>query len=153
MGDLSVRSGPDLPSHFRVSVSLDICHAFLLELRKSQSNAFTSPGAPTPPSSKGLTWFFASGDVGLIQVSAIIGIVLALFLGGYLSDIITAKRIAKSKGMISPEHRLLSMIPFSWVGPLGYILFPVGLSQGLQWGVFTVGFGMGDLSSAINMKI
>jgi len=81
-----------------------------------------------------------------MQVAAIIGFIIANFLGGYLSDVITAKRILREGGLIYPEQRLLSLIPGALVAPVGCIIIACACSQKLHWAVIAVGFALGESS-------
>ena len=78
-----------------------------------------------------------------MQVAAIIGFLIAVFLGGYLSDVITSKRILREKGFVYPEQRLLSIIPGALVAPVGCIVVACACSQQLHWAVIAVGFALG----------
>ena len=86
-------------------------------------------------------YLFSTGDVGLMQIAAIIAFFIACFCGGWISDVITARRIVRSGGVVYPEQRLLSLIPGVLVGPAGCILIAIAGSRLLSWPVLAVGFG------------
>jgi hypothetical protein len=69
-----------------------------------------------------------------------------MFLGGYMSDVITARQIIKNKGNVITEHRLKSLIPLGWVSPLGCLL--AGLDGEKLWPWYSIGitFGMRKLT-------
>ncbi|KAI5200549.1 hypothetical protein E4T39_05703 [Aureobasidium subglaciale] len=87
-------------------------------------------------------YLFSGIGVGLMQVAALIGIVIATFAGGYLSDIITAHRIRKAGGTVWPEQRLISLIPGCWIPPAGCILVACACGYKLHWVAIAFGFGM-----------
>ncbi|KAG8630623.1 hypothetical protein KVT40_002242 [Elsinoe batatas] len=87
-------------------------------------------------------YFFAETSVGLIQVAAIIGFVLACFGGGYLSDLITTRQIVKAKGAYFPEQRLISLMPGAWVGCVGCIVIAFTCANRLSWIGIAFGFGI-----------
>lgn len=78
-----------------------------------------------------------------MQVAALIGFIIACYLGGYVSDVITTKLILREGGVIYPEQRLLSLIPGSLIPPVGCIIIACACSQHLHWAAIAVGFGMG----------
>lgn len=80
-----------------------------------------------------------------MQVSAIIGFVIACLGGGWLSDVVTARRIIKANGMVYAEQRLISLLPGMVIGPAGCILIAFAGSRTLAWPALAVGFGMREL--------
>ncbi|KGO56982.1 Major facilitator superfamily domain, general substrate transporter [Penicillium expansum] len=85
---------------------------------------------------------FSSGDIGLMEIAAIIGFVVACFGGGYISDIITTHIVKKSKGEIRPEQRLVSLLPGMFIAPAGCILLAFACQYKLSWVAIAFGFGM-----------
>lgn len=65
------------------------------------------------------------------------------FAGGYLADIITARAIAKQRGLVYPEQRLVAMLPGWFIAPAGCILVAFACSEKLEWVAIAFGFGMG----------
>jgi hypothetical protein len=92
-------------------------------------------------------YLFTAGGVGLIQVAAIIGFCIALFLGGWLSDVITARQIIQAGGKVTPEQRLVSLIPFVWVTPVACILTGFAASRMWPWAGIAFSFGMREYPS------
>lgn len=86
---------------------------------------------------------FSSGGIGLMEIAAIIGFVIACFGGGYLSDTITAHIVSKSHGVIRPEQRLISLLPGMLIAPAGCILLAFACQYKLSWVAIAFGFGMG----------
>lgn len=88
-------------------------------------------------------YLFSSSDVGLMQISAVIGFVLASIVGGYVADVITSRVIIIQKGAVHPEQRLISLAPGCFVAPCGCILVAFACASKLHWIAIAFGFGMG----------
>ncbi|KAJ5662857.1 Major facilitator superfamily domain general substrate transporter [Penicillium longicatenatum] len=85
---------------------------------------------------------FSLGDIGLMEIAAIIGFMIACFGGGYMSDIITLCIVKKSEGEIRPEQRLASLLPGMLIAPAGCILLAFACQNKLSWVAIAFGFGM-----------
>lgn len=88
-------------------------------------------------------YLFSSIGVGLMQISALIGLGVGCIAGGYIADIITATVIHKQHGAIYPEQRLVALLPGSMIAPAGCILVAFSCSEKLHWVAIAFGFGMG----------
>ncbi|KAF7128501.1 hypothetical protein CNMCM5793_003289 [Aspergillus hiratsukae] len=88
-------------------------------------------------------YLFSSVSVGLMQIAALIGFILACFGGGLLSDLINS-RVARRRadGQVRAEDRLLSLIPGMAIGPAGCVLLAFACQNHLHWAAIAVGFGM-----------
>ncbi|KAL3439839.1 major facilitator superfamily domain-containing protein [Aspergillus insuetus] len=97
-----------------------------------------SPLLEAPP------YLFRSDIVGLMQVAAIIGFLLACYGGGYLSDVINAALVRRASGRheLRPEQRLVSLLPGMAIGPSGCVLLAFACDDKLHWSAVAVGFGM-----------
>ncbi|KAL4807920.1 major facilitator superfamily domain-containing protein [Aspergillus unguis] len=96
-----------------------------------------SPLLEAPP------YLFRSEYVGLMQVAALVGFVLACFGGGYLSDLINSIVVRRSGSpAIRPEQRLISLLPGMAIGPAGCVLLAFACGSKLHWSAIAVGFGM-----------
>ncbi|KAK3898367.1 major facilitator superfamily domain-containing protein [Staphylotrichum tortipilum] len=91
-------------------------------------------------------YLFTPLQVGLIQIAAVIGFVLACFTGGYLADVITARMIRR-QGRVVPEQRLVSIIPGCFIAPVGCIIVAIACSRQLSWVAIAFGFGMVSFGS------
>jgi MFS family permease len=87
-------------------------------------------------------YLFTPLQVGLIQIAAVIGFILACFTGGYVADAITARMIRR-QGRVVPEQRLVSIIPGCFIAPVGCIIVAIACSRQLSWVAIAFGFGMG----------
>lgn len=93
-------------------------------------------------------YLFSGVEVGLMQIAALIGFIIACYAGGYLADVITAIVIRKQKGIVYSEQRLIALLPFSFVAPAGCIVIACACSQKLHWVAIAFGFGMGEFLSS-----
>ena len=84
----------------------------------------------------------AATNIGVIQVAALIGFFFGTFAGGGMSDVITARRILKNGGHVHPEQRIFSLIPFSFIAPVGCIVIAFACSEKLSWVAIAFGYGM-----------
>ncbi|GIJ92141.1 hypothetical protein Asppvi_011117 [Aspergillus pseudoviridinutans] len=103
---------------------------------------------------EGPPYLFSSVSVGLMQIAALTGFILACFGGGWLSDIINS-RIARRRadGQVRAEDRLLSLIPGMAIGPAGCILLAFACQNHLHWAAIAVGFGMVSFGSVYTPNI
>jgi hypothetical protein len=87
---------------------------------------------------------FETWQSGLTYISTIIGSLLAIFVGGHLTDYIADKLTLRNGGMRTPEMRLPALIVSLIVSPLACILYGVGFGMKLHWicAVFGIGLGM-----------
>jgi hypothetical protein len=86
---------------------------------------------------------FSLGDIGLMEIAAIIGFMIACFGGGYMSDTITLCIVKKSEGEIWPEQRLAPLLPGMLIAPAGCILLAFACQNKISWVAIAFGFGMG----------
>ncbi|CAI7604350.1 unnamed protein product [Penicillium crustosum] len=99
-------------------------------------------------------YLFSTESVGLMQVAAIIGFVVACYGGGSLSDIITGYIVRHSSTQnIWPEQRLISLIPGMAFGPAGCILLAFACGNQLHWSAIAVGFGLVSFGSVYTPNI
>ncbi|OJJ65701.1 hypothetical protein ASPBRDRAFT_139532 [Aspergillus brasiliensis CBS 101740] len=88
-------------------------------------------------------YLFSSVSVGLMQIAALIGFILACFGGGWLSDLINSRMARRrANGQVRAEDRLLSLIPGMAIGPAGCVLLAFACQNHLHWTAIAVGFGM-----------
>lgn len=78
-----------------------------------------------------------------MKIAAIIGFLIASFMSGYISDVITARRIIKNRGLAIPEGRLISLIPGCIFARIGCIIVAFACQHKAHWAVIAVGFGLG----------
>ncbi|KAJ5753290.1 Major facilitator superfamily domain general substrate transporter [Penicillium odoratum] len=137
-------SRPDFEYHSRIEME-PVGHEEATEKSKSSfiedvstdNLGFTMSTLLIPP-----PYNFSLIDIGLMEIAAVIGFVVACFGGGYMSDIITAYIVKRRIGEIRPEQRLLSLIPGMFIAPAGCILLAFACQNKLSWVAIAFGFGM-----------
>lgn len=88
------------------------------------------------------TYGFASWQVGLCFIAAVIGSMIGIPAGGWLGDKVADYFTRRNGGIREPEMRLPAMI-FSLIStPLALILYGVGIQHKLHWICPTVGLGL-----------
>ncbi|KAI1622066.1 hypothetical protein EDD37DRAFT_684070 [Exophiala viscosa] len=106
---------------------------------------FASPSLLLAP-----PYLFAATNIGLIQIAALIGFIFGTFAGGWMSDVITTRRILKNGGHVHPEQRIFSILPFALIAPVGCIVIAFACSEKLSW--VAVAFGYGMISQRLAFK-
>lgn len=79
---------------------------------------------------------------GLAYVALFIGSLLAIAFGGKLSDATVDFFVRRNKGVREPEMRLPAMVIPLVVGPLGLILYGLGVERQLHWMCPTMALGL-----------
>ncbi|KAH8690798.1 major facilitator superfamily domain-containing protein [Talaromyces proteolyticus] len=94
--------------------------------------------------------------VGDISAATIIGALAGCFFGGPVSDWISAAIAKRKKGLFTPEMRLWTLVPAFILGPVGLMLWGVGLGKNLHWSVPIAGtaitYGILCLVPAVGMS-
>lgn len=94
---------------------------------------------------------FASSMVGLSYLSCCIGVIIAAFVSGRISDWLTIKIARHNGGIMESEHRLWPFALCVVTVPGSLILWGVGAQHGVHW--FGLIFGMGSLAFTSTMGI
>ncbi|KAF4984073.1 hypothetical protein FZEAL_652 [Fusarium zealandicum] len=92
------------------------------------------------------TYDFASYQVGLCFISAIIGSLLGIPAGGYLGEKTADYFTKKNGGIREPEMRLPVVVLSMITTPLSLVLYGVGIQRQLHWIWPTVGLGLLNFS-------
>jgi MFS family permease len=99
-------------------------------------------------------YLFTTEKVGLMQIAAIIGFLIACLAGGKLSDVINAFIVRQSSGHnIWPEQRLIALIPGMLLGPVGCVLLAFACGKHLHWALIAAGFGLVSFGSVYTPNI
>lgn len=85
---------------------------------------------------------FAAWQSGLCWVSGIIGSIIGIVGGGYISDLTANFFTTRNGGIREPEMRLPAMALGLIAAPLSLVLYGVGLNNHLHWIVPTLGIGL-----------
>ncbi|EAU38173.1 predicted protein [Aspergillus terreus NIH2624] len=136
------------PQIILMSVSHSLACLLSLFMADLSSSFNMSPLLEAPP------YHFSSVSVGLVQIAALIGFLLACCGSGMLSDIITT-RIGRRRGLgpVRAEDRLVSLIPGMAVGPAGCVLLAFACQNRMHWTAIATGFGMVSFGSLYTPNI
>lgn len=85
---------------------------------------------------------FQPWQAGLTFVSAITGSLIAILLGGHLSDWVANQLTIRNGGVRTPEMRLPALVISLVTGPLSCILYGVGFGKRLHWMCAVIGIGL-----------
>ncbi|CEJ60600.1 hypothetical protein PMG11_09169 [Penicillium brasilianum] len=98
---------------------------------------------------------FKTWQSGLTFISTIIGSLLAIFVGGYLTDFIADKLTLRNNGKRTPEMRLPALAVSLITAPLACILYGVGCGKQLHWICAVIGIGLVNFTTvqATNIAI
>lgn len=91
------------------------------------------------------TYGFAPWQSGLCFISRIIGSLIGILGGGYVSDMTANFLTTRNGGIREPEMRLPSMTLGLIAAPLSLVLYGVGINNHLHWMVPTLGLGFSKL--------
>lgn len=94
---------------------------------------------------------FAPSFVGLSYLSCCIGVAIAAYVSGGLSDWLTIKLARRNGGIMEAEHRLWPFVVCLIMVPGSLILWGVGAAQEIHW--FGLVFAMGCLAFSSTMGI
>lgn len=103
--------------------------------------AVTSNVAPA----YGTAYGFEAWQTGLCFISAIVGSLIGIFVGGHMSDGIADWFTKRNGGLREPEMRLPSIAVSLITTPLALILYGVGIQYKLHWICPTIGLGLRKL--------
>lgn len=89
---------------------------------------------------------FQPWQSGLTYISSIVGALIAILCGGWITDRITDKLTSINRGIWTPEMRLPLMIIPLITGPLSCMLYGVGVAKSLHWICPVIGIRLGKTS-------
>lgn len=88
------------------------------------------------------TYGFQPFQSGLTYISSIVGALIGILGGGWITDLIADKLTIKNGGVRTPEMRLPIMAVPLITGPLSCMLYGVGVAKGLHWICPVIGIGL-----------
>lgn len=91
----------------------------------------------------GNTYGFQPWQSGLTYISSIVGSLVAVLFGGTITDSVADKLTTINGGIRTPEMRLPTMIVPLVSGPLGCMLYGMGIFKSLHWICPVIGIGLG----------
>ncbi|KAK4230533.1 major facilitator superfamily domain-containing protein [Podospora fimiseda] len=87
-------------------------------------------------------YHFKSWQIGLCFISAIIGSLLGIPVGGKFGDVVADYFTKRNGGVRDPEMRLPAMIPAMITSPLALVLFGVAIQSKMHWIVPTISIAL-----------
>lgn len=78
-------------------------------------------------------YHFSAGLVGTTYVACLIGVFIATFFAGRMSDWLVLKLARRNGGVMEPEQRLWLMGATTILVPFGLILWGVGAAHSINW--------------------
>ncbi|KAH6650794.1 major facilitator superfamily domain-containing protein [Chaetomium tenue] len=88
------------------------------------------------------TYGFASWQVGLCFVAAVLGALAGIPAGGRLGDVVADWGTRRNGGVREPEMRLPVLGVVVVVAPVGLVVWGVGVQGGVHWMLPVVGIGL-----------
>ncbi|KAL7927750.1 major facilitator superfamily domain-containing protein [Trichoderma austrokoningii] len=116
------------------ALSLAVTIGFLVAVTSNSAAAFNE------------TYGFASYQVGLCYIAAVIGSLFGLPAGGHLGDKVADMLTKRNNGIREPEMRLPAVMVSAITAPLALILYGVGIQYKLHWICPTIGLGLLNFS-------
>jgi len=119
-----------LPPILWATLNLTVTIGFLVAITSNFASAFAS------------TYNFKPWQSGLCFISAIFGCILGIVCAGAVSDRVADYFTKRNGGVREPEMRLPAIIPALICGPLGLVIYGVGIAERWHWMVPTIGIGL-----------
>ena len=119
-----------LPPVLWATLVMSVTIGFLVAISSNFAPAFQS------------TYGFKAWQSGLCFIASIIGSLIAIYLGGALSDFVADFFTRRNDGIREPEMRLPAIAISVITAPLALVLYGVGIGKGLHWIVPTIGLGL-----------
>ncbi|RMD45116.1 hypothetical protein DV735_g69, partial [Chaetothyriales sp. CBS 134920] len=124
-----------LPTVFWAVLVMSVTIGFLVAITSNFASAFST------------AYNFTAWQSGLCFFSGLIGTLIGIHGGGWLSDWVADFFTRRNQGIREPEMRLPAITVALITSPLGLILYGAGIEYGWHWIVPTLGLGF--LSFAI----
>lgn len=118
-----------LPPVLWATLVMSVTIGFLVAISSNFATAFSE------------TYDFKSWQSGLCFISGLIGTLMGVLGGGTISDFVADFFTKRNGGIREPEMRLPAMTIALICGPLGLVLYGVGIDSKLHWIVPTLGLG------------
>lgn len=90
----------------------------------------------------GLTYQMGPKSVGLCFFAGVIGSLIGIFFGGFLTDWTSHRAVVKNNGIREPEMRLPSILSSLISAPLSLVLYGAGIHFKWHFIVPTIGLGL-----------
>lgn len=122
-----------LPPVLWATLVMSVTIGFLVAISSNFASAFTT------------TYGFKPYQSGLCFFSGLIGSLIGIACGGWLSDVVANYFTRRNGGIREPEMRLPALCVSLVASPLALVLYGVGIQHQLHWMVPTLGLGLREL--------
>jgi hypothetical protein len=119
-----------IPPVLWAALVMSVTIGFLVAVTSNLAPAFQEYYGMTP-------W-----QCGLRNISAVIGSLLGIWVGGTFSDKVADYFTKRNGGIREPEMRLPAMAVSLVTGPLALVFYGVGVNNHIHWMLPTVGLGL-----------
>lgn len=130
-----------VPPVLWATLVMSVTIGFLVAISSNFASAFAT------------TYDFAPWQSGLCFISGLIGSLIGILGGGYISDLTANFLTTRNGGIREPEMRLPAMTIGLIAAPLGLVLYGVGINDRLHWIVPTLGLGFRKLLPCHNFCV
>ncbi|KOS17709.1 putative MFS-type transporter [Escovopsis weberi] len=96
---------------------------------------------------------FSPFGIGNLYIANVVGAFVGCLYSGPFNDWFCATITKRKTGMFQPEYRLYLMIPLFFLGPVGLLMWGVGLQNRVSWAVPAVGSGISYAVLCMNPNI
>jgi hypothetical protein len=127
-----------LPPVLWATLVMSVTIGFLVAISSNFASAFAT------------NYDFAPWQSGLCFISGLVGSLIGIFGGGYISDLTANFLTTRNGGIREPEMRLPAMTIGLIAAPLSLVLYGVGINNHLHWMVPTLGLGFCKLLPSSN---
>jgi MFS family permease len=119
-----------IPSVLFGTLSMSVCIGSFVAISSNYATAFTE------------LYGFSTWQCGISYLSVLIGALVGIYGGGWLSDKVADKLTQRKSGLREPEMRLPTLTISLILAPLSLILYGVGIQYSLHWIVPILGLGL-----------
>ncbi|KAJ5380056.1 uncharacterized protein N7496_002484 [Penicillium cataractarum] len=119
-----------IPSVLFGTLSMSVCIGSFVAISSNYATAFTE------------LYGFSTWECGLSYVAVLIGALIGIFGGGWLSDNIADLLTQRKSGVREPEMRLPTITISLILAPLALMLYGSGIQYSLHWMVPILGLGL-----------
>jgi hypothetical protein len=119
-----------IPPVLWASLVMSVTIGFLVAVTSNVAPAFQATYGMVP-------W-----QIGLCNISAVIGSLLGIWVGGDFSDRVADFFTRRNGGIREPEFRLPAMCVACITGPLALVFYGVGINNDIHWILPTIGLGL-----------
>lgn len=92
-------------------------------------------------------------QVGLLNLSTLVGLVLGIPLGGIAADVLSRRSARRNDGFHVRESRLPAVIPGAVLGPVGVLVIGICLQRSLSWVGLAAGWAMLNIALTASANV